>query len=75
MLRTIITITCLSKNVAGPYKYTVKRDMGAPLTSATPPELEKFTTREDADARAKEIQEEAGGPDNAEIRVLDLSPR
>ncbi len=48
--------------------------MAAPLTSATPPGLELFTTREDADARAKELQEEAGGPDNAEIQVLDLPP-
>ena len=71
MQKSIITITCLSKNVEGPYKYTIKRDLGAPLTSATPTELEKFTTREDADARAKELQEEAGGLTKAEIRVLD----
>ena len=29
-------------------------------------------TREEADARVKELQEEAGGPDNTEIEVRDL---
>ncbi len=36
MLKTIITITCRPKNVEGPYKYTVRKDMCAPLTRRYP---------------------------------------
>jgi hypothetical protein len=34
---------------------------------------DRFTMRKAADARAKELQERAGGPNKAEIRVLDLT--
>jgi hypothetical protein len=68
-----ITISRRPKDLTGPYEYTVKLDLDGPLVKGgpTPPALELFKTREEADAHAEKLQADLGGPDKAKIIFID----
>jgi hypothetical protein len=55
--------------------FSVTKDPDLPLSADYPEQnvSEVFKTRQEADACAKHLQDEAGGPDKAHIVVHDLT--